>query len=87
LAGVIARDLILERPSAERELPMATVRAFPLPPSPLRGLVLRATQRALQRIDDTGGQSGLLGTIALRFLQGGEARAVTQRKRRSQSRP
>lgn len=69
LAGKIVRDFILDRKCSSLELPMATVKPFPLPPGPLRAAVLKSTQRALMRSDDTGGKGGILSQLALRFLQ------------------
>jgi glycine/D-amino acid oxidase-like deaminating enzyme len=70
LAGKIVRDLALNQQTALTRLPMATLKPKPLPPEPLRPWLLVAVQRALQRVDDTGGDSrSLLARLALRFLQ------------------
>ena len=68
LAGKIARDFLLDKKTAERELPMATVKPVWLPPGPLRAAVLNSSQRVLQHADDTGGK-GVIAKLALRFLQ------------------
>ncbi|KAB2380488.1 NAD(P)/FAD-dependent oxidoreductase [Actinomadura montaniterrae] len=67
LTAKIARDLLLDRGSELLDLPMAAKRPVPLPPGPLRGLVLNGSQRVLQRADD--GDGGPLTGLALRFLQ------------------
>jgi glycine/D-amino acid oxidase-like deaminating enzyme len=70
LAGRMVRDLMLNRKTAITRLPMVTLRPTPLPPGPLRPLLLNTTQRALQKLDDSGGErGGLLARLALRFLQ------------------
>ena len=70
LAGKIVRDLLLSRHTDLLALPMATERPLPLPPEPLRGAVLATAQRALQRLDDSGGQAGgRIARMALRVLQ------------------
>jgi glycine/D-amino acid oxidase-like deaminating enzyme len=68
LMGKIARDFLLDRKTAERELPMATKKPQWLPPGFLRAAVLGTALRALQRADDTAGK-GALSRLALRFLQ------------------
>ncbi|MDL4813029.1 NAD(P)/FAD-dependent oxidoreductase [Actinomadura opuntiae] len=67
LTARIARDLLLDRDSEVLDLPMAAERPVPLPPGPLRGLVLNGAQHVLQRADD--GDRGPLTGLALRFLQ------------------
>ncbi|MWA02549.1 FAD-dependent oxidoreductase [Actinomadura sp. LD22] len=67
LTAKIARDLLLDRDSGLLDLPMAAERPVPLPPGPLRALVLNGSQRVLQRADD--GDRGPLTGLALRFLQ------------------
>ena len=70
LAGKIVRDLMLDRKTELTGLPMATLKPTPLPPGPLRAIMLKATQGVLMTVDDTGGRGGgPLARAALRMLQ------------------
>jgi glycine/D-amino acid oxidase-like deaminating enzyme len=69
LAGKIVRDLMLNQQTGITLLPMATLKPRVLPSGSLRPLILNSVQRALQRLDDGTESGGLLGRLALRFLQ------------------
>jgi len=69
LMGRVGADLLLDRDTERVRLPLVTRRPTPLPPEPLRAMVLGATQRALQAADDRGGARGPLGRLALRLLE------------------
>lgn len=70
LVGEIVRDLMLNQQTELTGLPIVTLKPKPLPPGPLKALLLNTTQRALLKADDTGGRGGgLIVWLALRFLQ------------------
>lgn len=68
LAGRLVRDLILGEASALAESPLASRRALPLPPEPLRRFVLGAIQRNLAHADEPRGSRGLVAQLARSFL-------------------
>jgi glycine/D-amino acid oxidase-like deaminating enzyme len=68
LVGKIVRELMLGERSELSELPMVTKRPIPLPPEPLRRLVLDGMQRILIRMDDSG-QVDALARLVLPLLQ------------------
>jgi glycine/D-amino acid oxidase-like deaminating enzyme len=69
LVGRIVRDLVLATRTELLGLPMLTKRPVPLPPGPLRSLLLDGSQRILQRADDAGTADNPFVRLALRFLQ------------------
>jgi hypothetical protein len=69
LVGRIVRDLVLATRTDLLDLPMVTKRPVPLPPGPLRSLLLDGSQRILQRADDAGTADNPFVRLALRFLQ------------------
>ena len=69
LVGKIVRDLLLGRTSELTQLPIVTRPLTPLPPGPLRGPLLSASQLVLQRADDRSGGGDALSRLALRLLQ------------------
>jgi glycine/D-amino acid oxidase-like deaminating enzyme len=70
LVGRVAAEQLLNQPTELSELPFTTKRPVPLPPGPLRRLVLETSQRVLLRLDDTGGAAeSVLARLALRILQ------------------
>lgn len=69
LCGKVLRDLLLGRQSDLLDLPMVTKRPVPLPPDPVRGTVLGASQRILQRCDDAGSDKNPFVRLALKALQ------------------
>ncbi len=69
LVGKIVRDLLLGRTSELTQLPIVTRPLTPLPPGPLRGPLLSASQLVLQRADDRSGGVDALSRLALRLLQ------------------
>ena len=70
LAAKIVRDLMLDRKTELLELPMLSLRPTPLPPEPLKGMMIGLGQRVLMKADDTGGKGGgPVGKIALKILQ------------------
>ena len=69
LMGRIVAGLLLGERSDVLDLPMVTKRPVPLPPGPLRGGLLKAAERVLQRADDQGSDASPLVRLALRALQ------------------
>jgi glycine/D-amino acid oxidase-like deaminating enzyme len=70
LAGKMVRDLMLGRQTELLELPMVSLKPVPLPPEPLKGMMIGLGQRFLMKVDDTGGKGGgPIAKIALRILQ------------------
>ena len=70
LAGKMVRDLMLDRKTELLELPMVSLKPTPLPPEPLKGMMIGLGQKILMKVDDSGGRAGgPLAKIALRILQ------------------
>lgn len=69
LVSKITRDLLLGTKSDLLDLPMVTKAPIPLPPGPLRNLMLDTSQRVLQRSDDEGADASPLVRMALKVLQ------------------
>ena len=73
LAAKILRDMLLDRDSESRLLPMATKRPVPLPPRPVKGLFLDVSQARFATSDDGKGHRGPMVRLAVRVLSTAES--------------